>query len=309
MYNKFKKVYALFKQFGLAFTIKYCIYRLSKNDKKYLALLCEYLQKFLEPTINKYKSLNFSVNNTEKNGRTPIWVCWFQGEENMPELCQVCYNQLKKVLPECSELHLITLANYEQYVEKVERGIITYTHFSDILRWALLEKWGGLWIDSTVFCSKDISNEFLLKPEFWSVKLNEIYDTACFGQVVSNCQWSGFLLKSQPNSILVRFVLESTLLYWEKHNIIIDYFIENLIIKIAYENINSIKEIIDNIIPNNDKIYNLHNLMDKKFDNEIYCGLIKNTTFFKLTWKKKYSKNTDKGDSTFYGYMLKKIAE
>lgn len=312
MSEKIKKIMRLIKQFGLVFTLKYCFYKLSKKDDKYIELLCEYLKEYEKDIIEKYRSMPDKENNKLLKDKVPIWVCWFQGEENMPELCKICYERLKKVLPPSAELHLITLDNYSKYVEfpnyiieKVNNGSISYTHFSDILRWALLDKWGGFWIDSTVYCTQDISEKFLLESEFWSVKLDQVHDINCIGQVISGCQWSGFILKDRSVSLLVKFVLDATLLYWEKHDVIIDYFIENLLLKVAYENIPHIKETIDRIPKSNNKIYDLHLIMDDEYEENKYRDTTQDTTFFKLTWKQKYKKITEDNKETFYGYISK----
>ena len=44
-----------------------------------------------------------------------IWVCWWQGEENMPPVVQVCYRQLRKMA--CGHpVVLITEENCKDYV-------------------------------------------------------------------------------------------------------------------------------------------------------------------------------------------------
>ena len=53
---------------------------------------------------------------------------------------------------------ILTEDNYKQYVnipewleEKKNKGVISRTHFSDVLRLTLLSHYGGLWLDSTFF--------------------------------------------------------------------------------------------------------------------------------------------------------------
>lgn len=82
-----------------------------------------------------------------------------QGMENAPALVQKCYESLKINLKD-REIILITAQNRKEYAilpdyieEKYRKGIITHTHFSDLLRVELLCKYGGTWIDSTVYCS------------------------------------------------------------------------------------------------------------------------------------------------------------
>jgi len=79
----------------------------------------------------------------------------------------MCHKRLTQVLPENTEIHIITLENYREYVDipqhildKFERGIITMTTMSDVLRFQLLARYGGYWLDATVFFSSDIPKEF-----------------------------------------------------------------------------------------------------------------------------------------------------
>ena len=89
--------------------------------------------------------------------RDVIWCCWLQGVEQAPAVVKKCIRSFSKFE---KKIHVITAENYAEYVSlpdcivrKWEEGIISNTHFSDLLRIALLAERGGLWIDATVFCS------------------------------------------------------------------------------------------------------------------------------------------------------------
>ena len=78
-----------------------------------------------------------------------------------PELVQACYARL--VSPHPGQVHLLHQDNLAEYVsipdyimQKVKKGQITYTHFSDIVRVNLLAEYGGIWIDSTCWCAQPI---------------------------------------------------------------------------------------------------------------------------------------------------------
>lgn len=78
----------------------------------------------------------------------PIWCCWWQGVESMPEIVKMCHTRLKQVIPkDKTELHIITFDNYKDYVdipehilEKFNKGIVTMTTMSDVLRFCLLDE-------------------------------------------------------------------------------------------------------------------------------------------------------------------------
>ena len=103
-----------------------------------------------------------------------MWWCWFQGEENAPDLCKKCLESLRKYLKD-REIIVITEKNMYDYIdfpdfikEKYNKGIITRTHLSDLLRIQLLIKYGGTWIDSTVLFTgfNDLTKSYFDVPLF-----------------------------------------------------------------------------------------------------------------------------------------------
>ena len=112
-----------------------------------------FISQNLKDVISKYVNVECSNVNTL---RTPniIWVFWWQGLYDMPPVIQECY---KSVIRNANgrDVILLTEDNYKDYVQlpfhildKFNNRIISYTHFSDILRVVLLKEYGGLWIDA-----------------------------------------------------------------------------------------------------------------------------------------------------------------
>ena len=90
-----------------------------------------------------------------------VWVSWLQGWEKAPVLVQKCIESTKRYAKD-KEFIFLTWENIRDYVEipdyvmeKFSAGMIRPAFFSDILRLLLLEKYGGLWVDATVFCMGD----------------------------------------------------------------------------------------------------------------------------------------------------------
>lgn len=129
-----------------------------KLEKKY--------QRKLEQFDREYKE-------QEKKTSNKVWVCWFQGMENAPRMVQKCYQSLQENLTD-REIILITFDNLKDYVqfpvfiqEKIERGIINKAHLSDLLRLELLLRYGGTWIDATVYCSGGDIPDYMLDSELF----------------------------------------------------------------------------------------------------------------------------------------------
>ena len=83
---------------------------------------------------------NYSKEEYPMQKSNKVWVCWMQGMEQAPALVQRCYRSLQENIKD-KEIILLTEKNLGQYVkipdfimDKLHKGIITRTHFSDILR-------------------------------------------------------------------------------------------------------------------------------------------------------------------------------
>lgn len=88
-----------------------------------------------------------------------IWWSWLQGENEAPELAKVCLESLRRNFPEY-KIVVITNDNLGDYIElpqkildKFNAGWIKGAQFADIIRLNLLAKYGGVWMDATVFCT------------------------------------------------------------------------------------------------------------------------------------------------------------
>ena len=161
-----------------------------------------YLEKNYDSLIQKYMH---QVSSSNKDIPNIIWVCWWQGLENAPEIVKVCFESIKKFAGE-RKVILITQNNYQDYVdipdyiiEKVKKGIISITHFSDVLRVNLLSKHGGIWIDATCLLTANIFEDFI--PEFYTVKLPHNDKEVC----ISDGKWCIFFMGSSKNNILFNF--------------------------------------------------------------------------------------------------------
>ena len=137
-------------------------------------ILLEYFEKQYQEFIRNYSFNKNSIPEDSKY-KNKIWVCWWQGYDNAPKLVQSCIESIKKN-SENNEVIIIDDNNYRKYVniptwleEKKNKGIISKTHFSDYLRLSLLSTHGGVWLDSTFFCSGPCFEDIFKLP-VWSIK-------------------------------------------------------------------------------------------------------------------------------------------
>lgn len=160
-----------------------------------------------------------------------IWWCWLQGEENAPDLCKICLASIKKELPEY-EVRIITNDNLCEYIElpeyildKQRQGLIGGAHFSDIIRLELLVKYGGIWMDSTVFCSGSQNTDFLSEPFF-------VFQNWKFNQEHAALASNWFIVSNKEHPIL-KTTLDLLLEYWLKNDSAIDYYIFHFFFHLA----------------------------------------------------------------------------
>lgn len=161
-----------------------------------------------------------------------IWWCWLQGEDNAPDLCKACLRSLHRHLPQYKVV-VITYENFRDYtqipafiIDKYQKGIISHAHFADILRTDLLVRHGGVWIDSTVYCT-GYHEDLFAHPLF-------VYKNWRPGGDVG-CVCSIWLIASVKNHPILRTTLELVYRYWETHNSAVDYLFYHLLFHLATE--------------------------------------------------------------------------
>lgn len=250
----------------------------------------------------KYLSLIDENNNEDVSIPKTVWFCWFQGLLQAPDLVKVCYETIKR---NCKDFKIIVVDknNFNKYanipeiiLEKWNKGIITNTHFSDILRTALLLKNGGIWIDATVLLTESIPAEILDSKLF----LFETYKPGRDGKAYNISSW---FIASCPNSIVFQQVMILLTKYWERNNYLCDYFLFHIFVQIvldAYPEIN-------NSIPKytNETPHYLLFELGKKFDETNFDYLTKKSFCHKLTYKLEESKKSNK--SNYYNWILENM--
>ena len=110
-----------------------------------------------------------------KIANAPIWVFWWQGESSAPALVQTCIRSIR-THANGHDVIVLDKDNYADYAhlpdyvtEKRRDGIITVQQFSDILRLSLINRYGGLWMDATIFLTRPLP-EYLLSLPFFTAR-------------------------------------------------------------------------------------------------------------------------------------------
>jgi len=258
-----------------------------KLKKKYKGFISEYQQK--EDTKN---ILHEHVDI--------VWVCWFQGMENAPKMVQYCFESLKSNLRD-KRIILITEDNYKEYVqfptyilEKYEKGCFSKTHLSDLLRLELLIKYGGTWIDATVWCSSPIYPDYLFDSDlFMFQNLKPGLD----GQCTAVSSW--FITSCSNNQMLM---LERALLYeyWKENTKLVHYYLFHMFFQMVIE---AYPDEWNKVVPfSNATPHILLLRLFEEYDETIANAVKEMTSFHKLTYKFEESDTTIK--NTFYQVLF-----
>ena len=185
---------------------------------------------------------------------------------------------------------------------KQKEGKMGIAHLCDYLRVCLINKYGGLWLDATIFCSKSISQDCFLLPFF---TLKSEYISSRF---ISNYEWVGFCLGGWKGNVFYSFLKEAFEIYWSKEDTAIDYLFFDYLIYIARKNIPEIELLMKAVPINNPHRDDLQAAMNNTRSFIEFESIIKDDTcFYKLSWREKYLENTAEGTESIYGYFVNSL--
>ncbi len=272
----------------------------------------KYLQKHYQDILVHYTCLT----ETQTGEILPIkeysfWCFWWQGEDHMPDVVRHCYHRIKK---NNNNVVLITKENVREYVQfpkeiydKVENGIISYTHFSDILRLTLLANFGGMWIDVTCFNPYTIP-EYVKQMPFCSPHdKNKQQNQKLVAYWCDLGGWRSWNIGTNiKNSLLFTFARDMLQAIAIRQNCMPSYFMVDCMLSYAYRHFGKIKEMIDSMPDTNTRCADLFLYCfntNKVWNEEEYLQLIEKDWLFKLTYKTVWKETVD-GKPTFYGKLF-----
>lgn len=319
IYNVIKtwpyNIYFDIRYFSVSIAVSNFLYYVSKDFNKLHHLyensiqrrhnsIIKYLEHKYMYLINKYEFYNNNININETED-TPIWIFWWQGIENAPSIVKRCY---ESVIANAGNHKVILLSNSnikdyislpDHIMEKVKNNTLSLQHFSDIIRFNLLLRYGGLWLDATIYCTQKIP-EHVFKYQFFTHKSES---KKC--EYVSEYRWAGFVMGGRKNSIIFDFIYEFLIEYWKTNKHIIDYFLLDYIIAIGYKKIPAIKSSIESVAFNNPNLHLLAGKLNDIFHQDLYDKICCTDTYmFKLTWKEEFYNYTEDGYDTNFLHIM-----
>lgn len=266
------------------------------------AVMRQYFEKTYASFLQTY-DFERSIPDSEPRLQNRIWVCWWQGLEQAPEIVKACLASVQRNAGG-REVTLITEENYRQYVhlpdwleEKYRTGIISRTHFSDVLRLSLLAAYGGLWLDATVFCAGALEECFA--SPVWSVK------RPGYGHISAGC--GGFVTGTMQCRYDQRWIFavfrDFLVQYWRRTDLLVDYLLQDYLIDLVQRHQPRIRAAFEQIPPNQARSDDLLKRINQPYEEELWREMRQDTALFILSWKRSFIKEQD-GKETFYARLL-----
>lgn len=193
-------------------------------------------------------SFYYSVPFSQPINKT-IFQFWDSHNGKLPYVVKLSFTSVRKFAPDWNHI-ILNLHNIHNYLDlpgflfdklsKEDNGF-NLTFFSDIVRVALLQQYGGLWLDATVLIAKNFKY-FSPLPLFFSfyrdLKPKNFKDWENYNR--NYFSWTPFHEVNLLNSILWstryyplwNFLYDSLINFWKENNYPPDYFMFQILFEI-----------------------------------------------------------------------------
>ena len=162
----------------------------------------------------------------------PIWIYWKQGLESAPEIVKFCVESVKKNTD--GNVILLNDENLKDYlifpdyiIERVNSGTMPAAFFADLLRLSLLEHYGGIWIDATVYLTERLPR-YIYDSDLFAFRDS-------FGPIYNPALMSVWFWRAKKNSEVMRQTRNIAFAYWKKQAYVMEYLLTNLIFTMVLE--------------------------------------------------------------------------
>lgn len=250
----------------------------------------------------RYKDIIMLPLHNEKQEPKPkiIWICWLQGMTQAPDIVKKCIASVEHYAPDYT-VHLITEETLFDYVSfpdhiitRYRKRRIPFTHFSDILRTALLVQHGGIWMDATVMLTGSL-------PEYVS-------DTSLFmyqSSVLQNLPHatSNWLIASNKGNSLLQRQLDLLYAYWQHESGLRNYFIYHIFFYLIVTHNPRAKSTFEQMpYVANVNVHLMQKCFDYTYSESLWCSIIANSNVHKLSWK--HQPIHKPNNTTIYDFIL-----
>ena len=275
------------------------IVRLGVNNK-----VLARLRRSYRPFINSFVEQRSRRPAKERRNSGRIWILWMDGMENAPDVVQMCCRSVERNLKD-REIVLLSEDNFRDYIqlpdfieEKYRKGIISKTHMSDLIRLSLLIRYGGTWVDSTVFCTGGDIPPYMLGSDLF------LFQDLKPGADGHSQRISNWFMTASSHSPILELTRALLFQYWKENDRIIDYYLFHDFFELAIE---TYPEEWAKVIPfSNAPPHILLLRLFEQADPEVFDAVRAMTPFHKLTYK--FEEGQKELAGTYY-QMLREVSQ
>ena len=310
MKRRLDRLYCFYKEYGHKCFFAKCLSELfpySSRESSIRKRILHYkFDVFIDYLTRYYMNLDSSSasqDESESLYKGVIWTAWLQGEAEIPEVIRM---NLASIVRNAGKHNVVVISkdNLDQYLDlspviksKYQEGIISYAHYSDIIRIMLLEKYGGLWLDASMFLCYPIDENAFSSP-FFSVGFQEKK-----GKYISDDKWVVGIIGGKAKSIYISNIAKMLLQYWTEHNVPIDYFVFDYLIAVLYQKDLSFQSIVDQLPRMPFFLNTLIKIINEPYRPSVLQDTLPPGQISCLSYRNLYHKTTKEGQMTNYGYL------
>ena len=132
-----------------------------------------------------------------------IWINWFQGWDNAPEIAHHCVESWRHYNPDWKivQMDAETCHEYSDFRELLPGLDTNNISKSDILRLSILKNHGGVWVDSTLWCNKPLDS--------WLLDIKDSFIFTRYDRLMDN-----WFMAAEDDSYLISALYDITLKWW-----------------------------------------------------------------------------------------------
>ena len=285
----------ILQYYGIKPTFAY--YLSQQSETKHFSLRKKIILEFVYNLRKKAGINNLSdksdVVEVKRDFPKIIWTMWQQGEAQMPETVKATVKTIKEFAERSGcEFHLLTDKNLERFVnipkditEKYKKKELSAAHYSDIVRFSLLYKYGGIWMDATLFVSPYATLE-MFEGDFFSLN-HPPFSTNEMERTICDYKWSGYCLAGKKKKSYFKHIRDIYIYYVRKYPLFLHYLMMDYFILSEYDSNPKFKSLVDRlpILVTAERVFFLREYSDKLFDESEWEEVLKTTPILKTTYK------------------------
>jgi hypothetical protein len=279
------------------------IRRMNLFWERFLDVIKPYEQMPVYPLPSTNSGQGYSIDDGKD---AIIWVYW-NDISTMPVMVEKCIERIRKN-SNGHQVVIVTEETVSDYLQlddvvlrKYKEGKISRTHFCDIVRISLLNYYGGVWMDCTLLLTQPLP-EIVTSSVFYTNRLNNWDDNN-----VGGGRWSTFFLACHRGNLMMKATLDVFVEYWHRYDDIVDYVWMDYIFNLLYNNIPSVKDMIDSVPENNPDIWIMQTKIAHPFSKDEFEAIISDKSRFLYKFSYKDSKDVPYHDESGHVTLMGRI--